>query len=92
MLYAMCAALRSKAAGNVDTLAEGVWHAQNRVRHAGRKFGKYSIGSTLLVKGLEFDHAVIGETSPFDKKDWYVALTRAAVRVRVVSPSRTLLA
>ena len=92
MLYAMCVALRSKAAGQVDTLAEGVWQAQNRLRHAGRKFGKYSVGSTLLVKGLEFDHAIIGETSPFDKKDWYVALTRAALRVRVVSASRTLLA
>lgn len=92
MLYAMCAALRAKAAGQVDTLAEGVWQAQNRIRHAGRKLGKYNVGSTLLVKGLEFDHAVIGETSPFDRKDWYVALTRAAVRVRIVSASRTLLA
>lgn len=92
MLYAMCAALRSKAGGNVDTLAEGVWQAQNRIRHAGRKFGKYSVGSTLLVKGLEFDHAVIGETSPFDKKDWYVALTRAAARVHVVSAAKQLLA
>ena len=92
MLYAMCAALRSKAAGNVDTLAEGVWQAQNRIRHAGRKFGKYNVGSTLLVKGLEFDHAVIAETSQFDRKDWYVALTRAAARVHIVSASKQLLA
>jgi DNA helicase-2/ATP-dependent DNA helicase PcrA len=92
MFHAMCAALRSKAAGHVGTLVEGVWQAQNRIRHAGRKFGKYSVGSTLLVKGLEFDHAIIAETSPFDKKDWYVALTRAAVRVRIVSASKQLMA
>jgi DNA helicase-2/ATP-dependent DNA helicase PcrA len=74
----------------VQSLAEGDWQAQNRIRHAGRKVGKFSVGSTLLVKGLEFDHAVIAETSPFDKKDWYVALTRAAVRVRIVSDSKQL--
>lgn len=92
MFHAMCAALRSKAAGHVETLVEGVWQAQNRIRHAGRTFGKYSVGSTLLVKGLEFDHAIIAETSPFDEKDWYVALTRAAVRVRIVSASKQLMA
>jgi DNA helicase-2/ATP-dependent DNA helicase PcrA len=92
MFHAMCTALRSKASGHVQTLAEGVWMAQNRIRHAGRKFGKYSVGSTLLVKGLEFDHAVIAETSPFDRKDWYVALTRASRRIRVVSDAKQLIA
>lgn len=92
MFRAMCAALRAKSSGDVQTLAEGVWIAQNRFRHAGRRFGKYNVGSTLLVKGLEFDHAVIAETSPFDRKDWYVALTRASLGVRIVSGSRQLTA
>lgn len=92
MFYAMCAALQAKVSGQVQSIADGVWHAQNRFRHAGRKFGKYSIGSTLLVKGLEFEHAVIAETSPFDRKDWYVALTRASLSIRVVTPTKRLIA
>lgn len=46
--------------------------------------------STLLVKGLEFDHAVVIHNDNMSAKDWYVALTRASKTLRIVSPHRSI--
>ncbi len=52
-------------------------------KHQGRGYAYRCIGSTLLVKGLEFDHAVILRPSNWQHswgnyRDLYVALTRAS--------------
>jgi DNA helicase-2/ATP-dependent DNA helicase PcrA len=86
MFFCMLAALKIKGCRQRGTLSEAIWEVQNRIRHVGRKFGKRSIGSTLLVKGLEFDHAVVIHSSKMTCKEWYVALTRATKGVRVISP------
>ena len=51
----------------------------------GRKLPFRYIGSTLLVKGLEFDHAVVVQSANMAAKDWYVALTRTTRTIRIVS-------
>jgi DNA helicase IV len=46
----------------------------------------------LLVKGLEFDHAVLlWEPDHFSVQGLYVALTRASRSLTIVSSSRTLI-
>jgi hypothetical protein len=60
----------------------------NRIRHAGRHIAYRSVGSTLLVKGLEFANAVVVHSPNMNRKDWYVALTRATHTVKVLSPQR----
>lgn len=87
MFFAMRSALQVKAIRQYDTLTDAIWDVQNRLRHTGRSIGKRSIGSTLLVKGLEFDHAVIIHADNMSRKDWYVALTRATTSVTILSPS-----
>lgn len=87
MFYAMRSALKITSARQCTKLLDAIWEVQNRVRHAGRAIGKRSIGSTLLVKGLEFDHAVIIHAANMSRKDWYVALTRATTSVTILSPS-----
>ena len=87
MFFAMRLALQIKSARQYATLTDAIWDVQNRMRHTGRSIGKRSIGSTLLVKGLEFDHAVIIHTDNMSRKDWYVALTRATTSVTILSPS-----
>lgn len=87
IFFAMRSALQIKAARQYDTLTDAIWNVQNRIRHTGRLIGKRSIGSTLLVKGLEFDHAVIVHADNMTRKDWYVALTRATTSVTILSPS-----
>jgi len=87
MFHAMRAGLRMKCTGKHDCLSDAIWEVQTRIRHAGRKIGKRSIGSTLLVKGLEFDHSLIVHNENMTRKDWYVALTRASSSITVLSPT-----
>ena len=46
------------------------------------------IGTTLLVKGLEFDHAIVLDAASLTRKELYVALTRGARSVTIISSSR----
>lgn len=48
------------------------------------------IGTTLLVKGLEFDHAIILDASSLSKKELYVALTRGARSLTIISTNPVL--
>lgn len=91
MFFSMRSALQLKSTRQHNTLTDAIWEVQNRVRHLGRTMGKRSIGSTLLVKGLEFDHAVIVHAVNMTRKDWYVALTRATTTITVLSPSECFL-
>lgn len=84
---ALCWALRDVIARSQPTLADAVWDVQNRRRHAGRRFANRSVGSTLLVKGLEFDHAIIVDVETLKRNDLYVALTRGSRSVTVISES-----
>jgi len=78
-----------------DTLAElpdMVAAARTRARHRGRPTHRRTIGTPLLVKGLEFDHAVLlWEPDHFSVQGLYVALTRASKSLTIVSHSRTLI-
>lgn len=90
MFFAMRAALRMKRARAAADLDDIVWEVQNKIRHAGRNIGKRSIGSTLLVKGLEFAHAVVIHADSMTRKDWYVALTRATEGLTILSPQEQI--
>jgi len=86
----LCAALRVVVSGGEKSLSDAIWDVQNRRRHAGRRFAKRSIGSTLLVKGLEFDHAIIVDVEQLTRNELYVALTRGSHTVTVISKSPIL--
>ncbi len=86
MFYAMRAALLICISRPSCALADAIWEVQRRARHAGRIVAKRCVGSTLLVKGLEFDHAVVIHTPNMTRKDWYVALTRASATLTLLVP------
>ncbi len=88
--FSMRSALRIKSERQHEALTDVVSEVQNRIRHTGRSIGKRCIGSTLLVKGLEFDHAVIIQSDNMSRKDWYVALTRATTSVTILSSSESI--
>lgn len=88
MLSAMRSGLKAYLAGQSISLLDALWYVQNRVRHAGRVIALRSVGSTLLVKGLEFEHAIIVHSPNMNRKDWYVALTRATHSLKILSPQR----
>ena len=88
LLSAMISALRAVRVGEAASLQEAVASVRARSRHLGRVIPRRCVGSTLLVKGLEFEHAVIVEYPGMTKEDWYVALTRATHSVTVLSSSK----
>lgn len=77
-------ALRCCIAAMQSSVEMGVtFHAasllmRERNRYVGRPLGGRSVGSTLLLKGLEADVAVILYPETFDANNLYVAMTRAA--------------
>jgi DNA helicase-2/ATP-dependent DNA helicase PcrA len=59
-------------------------------RLIGRPLAKRTVGSTLLLKGLEADTAVILNPEPMDRQHLYVAMTRGA-RMLVICSNTAIL-
>lgn len=90
LLGEMRKALRAVAAGEHPALEAAARSIRQRTRVLGRTFPRMAVGTTLLVKGLEFDHAVVLRADRFDAKNLYVALTRACRSLTVSSESPIL--
>ena len=61
------------------------------MRHKGRPIShRKLIATTLLVKGLEYDHAVVLNAEALDAKDLYVAMTRGSKSLTIISTGRYL--
>ena len=73
------------------SLIEAAEKYHGEFRHKGRPVGRRRlIGTTLLVKGLEFDHAIVLDAESLPKKELYVALTRAARSLTIISTTPVL--
>lgn len=88
LLEAMIGALR--CCGNTDNLLSAAIRVREQRRLLGRKLPRRVIGSTLLMKGLEADHAIILDADGMNRKHLYVALTRASRSVTIFSASPAL--
>ena len=60
------------------------------LRLIGRPLARRSVGSTLLLKGLEADISVILNPVALNARNLYVAMTRGSRRVIICSPSPVL--
>ena len=90
-VYQLRSALRECMDLGFAKLPELVSDARTRARHRGRLTHRRTIGTPLLLKGLEFDHAVVlWEPEHFSVQELYVAITRASKSLTIVSQSRTL--
>lgn len=86
----MISGLRTAIANGNGSLQDALWVVRNRSRFADRRLGRCVVGTTLLVKGLEFDHAIILDADGMDAKDLYVALTRGARSLTIFSRAQTI--
>lgn len=59
-------------------------------RLVGRPLARRSVGSTLLLKGLEADISVVLNAGSLNARNLYVAMTRGARRVLICSPTPIL--
>lgn len=85
----MQAALRLHAESDGLSLRDAAWQVRDRTRHTGRRVDNKTISRTLLVKGLEFDHAIVLDVNeftagPLDFRNLYVALTRGSQTLTVL--------
>jgi hypothetical protein len=72
--------------GRAPTLLEAAYLYQSEFRHSGRPLRHPKlIGTTLLVKGLEFDHAVILDAASLSAKELYVAMTRGTKSLTILT-------
>ena len=58
------------------TLSDAAWSVRQRTRVLGRQVYSRSVSTPLLIKGLEFDHAIVLNANELTNKELYVALTR----------------
>jgi len=75
--------------GHYDSLEEAVWQVRNQSRFRENRIPKRCISRTVLLKGLECNHAIIVNPELFDAKNLYVALTRASSKLTIVSNNQT---
>lgn len=88
LLFEMLRALRLWESGEAAGLEAAAWSARNMTRQRGRDCPTCAVGTTLLVKGLEFDHAIVLNADEMNAQNLYVAMTRGSRSLTVVSKTR----
>lgn len=89
ILYAATKALRLAGAGTCDLL-QAVIRTREESRFKGRPLPRRAVGSTLLLKGLEAEVAVILDATTLNAANLYVAMTRGSMGLVVCSPTPIL--
>lgn len=80
--------LATAATSQQYSLSDAMFAARERRRHRGRVVPSRSIGSTLLLKGLEADYAVLLDVEDLSPAHVYVALTRCTHGMVICSSRR----
>ncbi len=73
-----------------NTFYDAAVRIREQHRLIGRPLAKRSVGSTLLLKGLEADVCVILEAHELDAKNLYVAMTRGSAKLVLCSRSNQM--
>jgi len=84
-------AIKEYEKGDHDTLQDAAWAVRDRGRIWGRRVEHRTVSRTLLIKGLEFDHAIVLNADDLDAKELYVAMTRGSKSLTVLSSRPVLL-
>jgi DNA helicase-2/ATP-dependent DNA helicase PcrA len=85
-----CCLSAMRAVSNDLSFLDAVLQVRERNRRHARPMSRRAVGSTLLLKGLEADVAIILQPELMDACNLYVALTRGAKRVLVCSDKSVL--
>jgi hypothetical protein len=90
VLAAAQRALQLAASPDGPSFREATVTIREYSRLIGRPLAKRSVGSTLLLKGLEADISVVLNAGALNARNLYVAMTRGSRQVLVCSPSPIL--
>ena len=87
----MMRAVEEYKTGDYESLSDAAWAVRNRTRHIGRRLSRGTVGTTLLIKGLEFDHAIVLDADKLDIPNLYVAMTRGSESLTIISKRSLIL-
>ncbi|EHS50194.1 hypothetical protein PDO_2665 [Rhizobium sp. PDO1-076] len=90
VLAAVQRALQLAASPGGPSFQEATVAIREQSRLVGRPLARRSVGSTLLLKGLEADVSVVLNAAALNARNLYVAMTRGSSRVIVCSSSPIL--
>lgn len=90
LFWPMVQAMNQVAANPEMSLLEAALKVKEMGRFTARRLPPKAVGSTLLLKGLESDHALILDAGPMTAPHLYVALSRGAKSVTVFSSDPVL--
>lgn len=91
LLTEMARSAQEFASGNYDSFEEAAYAARYRTRVNGRRPENRIISRTLLIKGLEFDHAVVLNADELENREnFYVAITRGLQSLTILSTSKEI--
>jgi hypothetical protein len=85
----MLQALRIASVSDV-TVAQALGRVRNRARIIGRESEQRVISRPLLIKGLEYDHAIVLNAEGLTATELYVALSRGRKSLTIVSDGQFL--
>ncbi len=88
--YEMQYALKFFSSGEYSSLEETAVHTRSQTKYVGRKEYLRVVSRTLLIKGLEYDHAIVLGADKLDAKNLYVAITRGTRSLTILSQTRFL--
>jgi UvrD/REP helicase N-terminal domain len=88
-------ALKAAVSNSIGKPDDTIHNAAKTIREQRRQYGDRriplrAIGSTLLLKGLEADHAMILNADIMNNKNLYVALSRGAKSITIFSKTPTI--
>jgi len=87
----MLGVLRKLAIHSEMTFRQAADKYHGEFRYKGRPVGhRKLIGTTLLVKGLEFRHAIVLDAASLSRNELYVALTRGSKSLKIISSTKRL--
>ena len=73
-----------------ESLLDAVTKVRDQTRITGRTPERRLISRVLLIKGLQFEHAIVMDAEQFTGKELYVALTRGSSSLTVLSKSSVI--
>lgn len=88
LLWSVLDSLRDAGERQPPDLVGALRRRRSLASSMGRRLSRFAAGTTLLLKGMEFDHAVVvhtGGSKGFSANNLYVALTRASKSLTIIS-------
>jgi DNA helicase-2/ATP-dependent DNA helicase PcrA len=76
--------------GGHETVHDALATIRQRTRQAGRALSQQTMGRTLLIKGLEFEHAILVAPEELNTQNLYVAITRGTHSLTFVTNADAL--